>query len=146
VVAPADAEDRMSADLVVPVVVADVEGEAPASAPPVSDPVSAPPVSTPPVSTTVVSPTTTPQPVRPMGRVATVPSIAPERQPSKVAPRGTNGASGLAFPVDARELRVAVKRSVLDETLFVVRPLAPGARAPAGSREATLVFSEVDPE
>jgi hypothetical protein len=81
-----------------------------------------------------------------MGRVATVPSVVPERQPSKLAPRTTNGTAGLAFPVNARELRVAVKRSALDETLFVVRPLAPGARAPAGSREATLVFSDVDPE
>jgi hypothetical protein len=140
----ADATPPPSSDLEVPVVIAESEAEAPVSA----TPASAPPISTPLASTTIASPTTTPSPVRAMGRVATSPSVVPERQqPSKTpAARPTNGVTGLAFPITARELRVAVKRSALDETLFVVRPLAPGARAPAGSREATLVFSDVDPE
>jgi hypothetical protein len=39
-------------------------------------------------------------------------------------------------------MKVSVRRSVLDETLFVVRPLAPDGRLPPGARVATLVFSE----
>lgn len=69
-----------------------------------------------------------------------------ERQSAKPAAKAANGAPIPTFDVTAREVRVSVKRSVLDESLFVVRPLAPGAKAPPGAREATLVFSEVDPE
>lgn len=61
--------------------------------------------------------------------------------------RPVNGAAAaLAFPVTAREVRVAVKRSTLDEGLFVVRPLPAGAVPPAGAREAVLVFSDVESE
>lgn len=39
------------------------------------------------------------------------------------------------------EVRVSVKRSSLDESLFIVRPLADSAPLPAGAREARLVFA-----
>lgn len=71
---------------------------------------------------------------------------AAERQSTKPGLKPANGAAVPTFDVAAREVRVSVKRSTLDETLFVVRPLAPGAKAPPGAREATLVFSDVDPE
>lgn len=42
-----------------------------------------------------------------------------------------------------RAVRVAVKRSALDDALYVVRPL--GAKLGAGAREALLILSEPDP-
>lgn len=79
-----------------------------------------------------------------------VPLVSPNAvaipRASSVAPKPTNGVSGFVVPVTQREVRVSVKRSALDESLFVVRPLAPGAQVPAGTREAVLVFSDVDPE
>lgn len=76
-------------------------------------------------------------------------STLPGTRASSLVPRPattTNGVPAFVVPVEAREVRVSVKRSALDEGLFVVRPLAPGAKAPAGSREALLVFSDKDPE
>jgi hypothetical protein len=40
-------------------------------------------------------------------------------------------------------VRVAVRISARDEQLYVVRPLSPGQRLPAGAREAWLTFEEM---
>jgi hypothetical protein len=42
-----------------------------------------------------------------------------------------------------KRVRVSVRTSVRDSDLLVVRPLAEGEAAPAGTREAYLVMSDV---
>lgn len=46
------------------------------------------------------------------------------------------------WPTAETSLRVSVKPSARDDTLYVVRPLKPGQRLPFGTREAMLVFSD----
>lgn len=75
----------------------------------------------------------------------TQPTTGAKRATEPVSVRSPNGATPAPFAVTSREVRVVVKRSALDENLFVVRPLTPGARIPAGAREALLVFPDVDP-
>jgi hypothetical protein len=100
------------------------------SAPPAQEsPSSAAPLSTP-----------TPARVAASGRISAAPAVAERRSVPSAA--RTNGAASSPFPVTGRELKVSVKRSALDENMFVVRPLGPGARLPPGAREAVLVFSD----
>jgi hypothetical protein len=83
------------------------------------------------------------------------PSGAPPRPNSSVPPPIPSRASSSAFPPPAtglpspneliaqgRAVRVAVKRSAIDGSLYVVRPL--GGKPAAGAREALLILSEPD--
>ncbi|MGH7434626.1 MAG: hypothetical protein ACRENE_03050, partial [Polyangiaceae bacterium] len=81
------------------------------------------------------------------------PSRAPTPPPPAVA-RPTEAAPRAAAPAGApraseSRVRVYVRRSALDPSLFVVRPLADGSELPAGAREGSLAlfgpdFDEID--
>lgn len=96
------------------------------------------------------SPVATSSPV-----AASSPSASPPRPNSSVPPPIPSRASSSAFPPPAaglpspndliaqgRAVRVAVKRSAIDGSLYVVRPL--GGKPAAGAREALLILSEPD--
>ncbi len=74
---------------------------------------------------------------------SSVPPPVPSRASSSAFPPP---ASGLPSPNDliaqGRAVRVAVKRSAIDGSLYVVRPL--GGKPVAGAREALLILSEPD--
>lgn len=87
--------------------------------------------------------------------VTSSPSAAPPRPSSSVPPALPNRAASSAFPppspglpspneliAQGRAVRVAVKRSAIDGSLYVARPL--GGKPPAGAREALLILSEPD--
>jgi hypothetical protein len=63
-------------------------------------------------------------------------SVKPEK-PNAVGVSGITDVSGAKGT-----LRVAVRVSARDESLYIVRPLEPGQRVPPGSREARLVFEQ----
>jgi len=79
------------------------------------------------------------------------PSAAPAKRPTpsatpsaEAAPAAAKSSGNGAHPTPAtgREVRVSVRRSTLDEELYVVRPLRPGSKLPYGAEEAVLVFPE----
>lgn len=86
--------------------------------------------------------TSTPIPASaPPAQTTPAPASSPMASSSPVASYrpvhlGREGAAPLSG-----EVRVSVKRSSLDESLFIVRPLADSAPVPAGAREARLVFA-----
>lgn len=118
------------------------------SAPPPRPSASAPAPSVAPVAAS--SPVATGSPV-----ATSSPSAAPAKPNSSVPPPVPSRASSSAFPPPAsglpspneliaqgRAVRVAVKRSAIDGSLYVVRPL--GGKPAAGAREALLILSEPD--
>jgi hypothetical protein len=71
-------------------------------------------------------------------------SPKPNATPSDAPPKATEPVP--ADKVGERRLRVSVRFSVRDPQLFVVRPLADGAVAPAGTQEAVLTWTGSESE
>jgi len=108
----------------------------PASSPPLRPSTNAP-------AAAVSTPATSSPSAAPPRPSSSVPPPIPSRAPSSAFPPP---ATGLPSPNDliaqGRAVRVAVKRSAIDGSLYVARPL--GGKPPAGAREALLILSEPD--
>lgn len=80
------------------------------------------------------------------------PAERPAPAPKKLEPRPAPAAASAAAPPGMSELlsqgravRVLVKRSARDESLYIVRPHST-AHVPVGAREAFLVLGDADPD
>jgi hypothetical protein len=87
-----------------------------------------------------------PKPVEPAvsGPVAAAkPSATPSVTPIKADKPSSGMPSGfIDISASHGAVRVSVRVSARDESLYIVRPLAQGQRVPPGAREARLVFDE----
>lgn len=79
--------------------------------------------------------------------------MQPPVKPAPSAPRAqaalddlTTSAQLQSLLAQGRAVRVSVKRSARDDSLYVIRKIVAGKPLPHGAREAILVLPEVDPE